>query len=53
MARRKRSPEQVIDKLRQADVAIAEDCAVAEASRQNGWVLRGRPSAGGELSAEV
>ena len=36
MARRKHSPEQVINKLRQAEVAIAEGCTVAEASRQIG-----------------
>ena len=36
MARRKHSPERVINKLRQAEVAIAEGCTVAEASRQIG-----------------
>ena len=36
MARRKHSPEQVINKLRQAEVAIGEVCTVAEASRQIG-----------------
>ncbi len=36
MARRKDSLEQVINKLRQAEVAIAEGCTVAEASRQTG-----------------
>ena len=36
MVRRKHSPEQVINKLRQAEVAISEGCTVAEASRQIG-----------------
>ena len=36
MARRKHTPEQVINKLRQAEVAIAEGCTMAEASRQIG-----------------
>lgn len=36
MARRKHSPEQVIDKLRLAKVTTAEGCTVAEASRQIG-----------------
>ena len=36
MARGKHSPEQVTNKLRQAEVAIAEGCTVAEASRQIG-----------------
>ena len=36
MATRKRRAEQVINKLRQAQVAIAEGCTVAEASRQIG-----------------
>ena len=43
MARRKHSPEQVITKLRQAEMAIAEDSTVVEASRQIG-VTRSRPS---------
>ena len=36
MARRKHTPEKVINKLRQAEVAIAEGCTVAEALRQIG-----------------
>ena len=36
MARRKHTPEQVINKLRQAEVAMAEGCTVAEVSRQIG-----------------
>ena len=36
MARRRHTPEQVINKLRQAEVAMAEGCTVAEASRQIG-----------------
>ncbi len=36
MARRKHTPEQVINNLRRAEVAIAEGCTVAEASRQIG-----------------
>ena len=36
MARRRHTPEQVINRLRQAEVAIAKGCTVAEASRQIG-----------------
>ena len=36
MARRRHTPEQVIDKLREAEVAIAEGSTVAEASRRIG-----------------
>ena len=36
MARRKHTPEQVINKLREAEVAIAEGSAVAETARRIG-----------------
>ncbi len=36
MARRRRTPEQVIKKLREAEAAIAEGGAVAEAARRTG-----------------
>ena len=36
MDRRRHTPEQVIDKLREAEVAIAEGSTVAEASRRIG-----------------
>ena len=36
MARRRHTPEQVINKLREAEVAIAEGSTVAEASRRIG-----------------
>ena len=36
MARRKHTPEQVINKLREAEVAIAEGGTVAEAARRIG-----------------
>ena len=36
MDRRRHTPEQVIDKLREAEVAIAEGSTVAEASRHIG-----------------
>ena len=36
MARRKHTPEQVIKKLRQAEVAMAEGSTVAQASRKIG-----------------
>ena len=36
MARRKQTPEQVINKLREAEVAIAEGGTVAEAARRIG-----------------
>ncbi len=36
MARRRHTPEQVIKKLREAEVAIAEGSTVAEAARQIG-----------------
>ena len=36
MAKRKHTPEQVINKLREAEVAIAEGSTVAEASRRIG-----------------
>ena len=36
MARRKHTPEQVINKLREAEVAIAEGDTVAEAARRIG-----------------
>ena len=36
MARRRHTPEQVINKLREAEVAIAEGNTVAEASRRIG-----------------
>ena len=36
MARRKHTPEQVIKKLREAEVAIAEGSTVAQASRKIG-----------------
>ncbi len=36
MARRRHSAEQVINKLRQAEVAMAEGCTVAEVSRRIG-----------------
>ncbi len=38
MARRKHTPEQVIKKLRQAEVAMAEGSTVAEASRKIGVI---------------
>ena len=39
MAKRRHTPEQVINKLREAEVAIAEGSTVAEASRRiwSGW----------------
>ena len=36
MARRRHTPEQVINKLREAEIAIAEGSTVAEASRRIG-----------------
>ena len=36
MARRKHTPEQVINNLRQAEVAISEGSTVAEANRKIG-----------------
>ena len=36
MARRRHTPEQVINKLREAEVAIAEGSTVAEAARRIG-----------------
>ena len=36
MARKRHTPEQVINKLREAEVALAQGSAVAEASRQIG-----------------
>ena len=36
MARKKHTPEQVINKLREAEVAIAEGSTVAEAARRIG-----------------
>ena len=36
MARRRHTPEQVIKKLREAEVAISEGSTVAEASRKIG-----------------
>ena len=38
MARRKHTPEQVIKKLRQAEVAMAEGSTVAQASRKTGVI---------------
>ncbi len=36
MARKRHTPEQVINKLREAEVAIAEGSTVAEAARRTG-----------------
>ena len=47
MARRKHRPEQVIKKLRQAEVAMAEGSTVAASSRTDRWTTghgRRRPS---------
>ena len=51
MARRKHTPEQVINKLREAEVAIAEGGTVAEAARRIG--VTSRPSTGGGASTGV
>ena len=51
MVRRRHTPEQVIDKLREAEVAIAEGSTVAEASRRIG--VPSRPSTGGVPSTEA
>ena len=38
MARRRHTPEQVVNKLREAEVAIAEGSTVAQAARQIGVI---------------
>ena len=61
MAKRRHTPEQVVNKLREAEVAIAEGSTVAEATRRIGVTEKtyyrwrnengGRPDAGQPDSA--